>query len=218
MPTAAQHFDMAYPYFTDANDALFVPVEVRAWAMDLAAQFRPTCLVDELKNLAQAHYAAYLISARFVAGMAFGSVSFSDAWGEVLAQSLRTQGSVSAQQAMSEAMSRSVTGPTEERQEGQVRTRYSAGGNSVSESLSRAFGSAWGYGFGSSGSTGSSRSTGGSQSTRSSGALVGPAAPYAAWAALAAQCGPVPGIDPTDTEATRPRGGILVRSNPVIVH
>lgn len=55
------------------------------------------------------------------------------------------------------------------------------------------------YADGGSGSSGSSRS----------GADTGPAAPYAAWRALAEMCGPVAGTDPAATP--RYRGGIITR-------
>lgn len=164
MPDAAEHMRFAYPFLFDANDERFVADEDMDWAMAVAAEFRPTCLPTELQNLAQAHYAAYLLSSRIVAPGVFGTVT-----------------SASAQ---------NVAGPIVERQEGQVRTKYANGGSGSS-------------------STTTTRQAGGG--------LPGPAAPYAAWAALAAMCGPVPGIDPANPDLSKTRGGIIVRSNPLVV-
>lgn len=164
MPDAVEHMRFAYPFLFDANDDRFVPDEDMDWAMGVATAFRPSCLPVELQNLAQAHYAAYVLSSRLAAPGVFGTVT--------------------------NTASQNVAGPIVERQEGNVRTKYANGG------------------FGTASSTTTRQSGGG---------LPGPAAPYAAWAALAAMCGPVPGIDPANPALSNTRGGIIVRSNPLVV-
>ena len=160
---AADHMQIAYPFLFDPEDARFASPERMDWAMSVAVHMRPLCLPTELQDLAQAHYAAYLLSAQLVAPQVFGTVS--------------------------NAQSQNVAGPIIERQEGQVRTRYANGGSGSSSSTT-------------------TRSSGGGD--------PGPSAPYAAWASLAAMCGPVPGLDPAAGAENR-RGGIVVRANPVIV-
>ena len=158
MPTVAEHMAFAYPFLLDPGDERYVADEVLDWALAVAVGFRPSCLPEELQNLAQAHYAAYLISARTAAPGVFGSVS--------------------------NAASQQVAGPIVERQEGQLRVRYGTGGSGTAAS-----------------------------NTTAVRGDPGPSAPYAAWAALAAMCGPVPGLDPA-ASAEMPTGGIVVRSNP----
>jgi hypothetical protein len=57
--TAAEHLAMAYP-------ALVAGAEqpVQTWALSVAQAYRPRCLSEERQNLAQAHYAAYLLAQR----------------------------------------------------------------------------------------------------------------------------------------------------------
>jgi hypothetical protein len=57
--TPAEHLAMAYPGITDG-----LPDGVSDWALVVAADYRPSCLSDERQNLAQAHYAAYLLEIR----------------------------------------------------------------------------------------------------------------------------------------------------------
>jgi hypothetical protein len=56
--TPAEHLAMAYPALAGAPD------EVTTWALAVAQDYRPSCLSEERQNLAQAHYAAYLLMVR----------------------------------------------------------------------------------------------------------------------------------------------------------
>lgn len=55
---------LLYPFLADAADPRFVPEPDRAAALALAANFRPACLVPAVQDIAQAHYAAHLLTAR----------------------------------------------------------------------------------------------------------------------------------------------------------
>ena len=55
---------LLYPYLADADDPRHVPEADRAAALALAAHFRPGCLPPAVQDIAQAHYAAHLLSAR----------------------------------------------------------------------------------------------------------------------------------------------------------
>jgi hypothetical protein len=56
--TPAQHLAMAYPALAGAGTA------ETTWALSVAQDYRPRCLSEERQNLAQAHYAAYLLMRR----------------------------------------------------------------------------------------------------------------------------------------------------------
>ena len=62
--TPAETFARLYPYPADAADPRFVPETDRAEILALAVHFRPSCLADPVQDIAQAHYAAHLLSAR----------------------------------------------------------------------------------------------------------------------------------------------------------
>jgi hypothetical protein len=57
--TPAEHLAMAYPALVAGLAA-----DVREWALTVAQDYRPRCLGEDRQNLAQAHYAAYLLSQR----------------------------------------------------------------------------------------------------------------------------------------------------------
>lgn len=57
--TPAEHLAMAYPGITTG-----LPAGVADWAMGLARYRSPACLPEDLQNLAQAHFAAYLLMVR----------------------------------------------------------------------------------------------------------------------------------------------------------
>lgn len=57
--TPADHLAMAYPALVAG-----LAEDVTAWALAVAADYRPRCLSEERQNLAQAHYAAHLLTAR----------------------------------------------------------------------------------------------------------------------------------------------------------
>lgn len=62
--TPMQHVEFAYPYLLDGADTRYAPPDVLQWALDAAESFKPTCLSENLQNLAQAHYASYLLEIR----------------------------------------------------------------------------------------------------------------------------------------------------------
>lgn len=75
--TPMEHIEFAYPYLVDGEDVRYVPPDVLQWALDAAETHRPTCLSDNLQNLAQAHYAAYLLDARRTSSLNYsGSTTF----------------------------------------------------------------------------------------------------------------------------------------------
>jgi hypothetical protein len=62
-----------YPGFFDPNSPNYcTPLQI-AIALDTAEEFRPPCLRKTLGDIAQAHYAAYLLE-EFIAGQATGGV------------------------------------------------------------------------------------------------------------------------------------------------
>lgn len=65
MSTAQDYLGLFYPYLSDPADRRFVQPEQQAFALEAGVAFRPKCLSDDLQNQAQAHYAAYLLAARF---------------------------------------------------------------------------------------------------------------------------------------------------------
>lgn len=73
MPTPLEHLGFAYPFFLDGADTRYVPPDVLEWAITAAEPQRPVCLSAEMQNLAQAHYAAYLLEARRYASITYGS-------------------------------------------------------------------------------------------------------------------------------------------------
>lgn len=62
--TPMEHVGFAYPYLLDGADTRYVPPDVLQWAIDSAETMKPTCLSENMQNLAQAHYAAYLLDLR----------------------------------------------------------------------------------------------------------------------------------------------------------
>lgn len=62
--TPADVLLLLYPFLADADDPRFVPEADRAAALALAVHFRPGCLPSPVQDIAQAHYAAHLLSAR----------------------------------------------------------------------------------------------------------------------------------------------------------
>jgi hypothetical protein len=68
--TPAEHLAMAYPALVAGLAA-----DVREWALGVAAAYRPACLGEDRQNLAQAHYAAYLLSQRAQASSESGSIT-----------------------------------------------------------------------------------------------------------------------------------------------
>jgi hypothetical protein len=56
--TPEQHLAMAYPASAGAGP------EATTWALLVAQDYRPRCLSEARQNLAQAHYAAYLLFRR----------------------------------------------------------------------------------------------------------------------------------------------------------
>lgn len=107
MPTAAEHLQRVAPYLYDPDDARFADADMIAWALDAAEPWRPSCLPPERQNLAQAYRAAYelLSLARTEASSATNTTS--------------TVG---------------VAGAVVERQEGDLRIRYSDGKTTTSVS------------------------------------------------------------------------------------
>ena len=75
MPTAREHLSFAYPFLLDPADPRSAEEDVIAWAEDIAAEYRPTCLSAERQNLAQAHYMAYVLLARVATQAASGSTT-----------------------------------------------------------------------------------------------------------------------------------------------
>lgn len=57
---------LLYPYLADAADPRHVPEADRGAALALAVHFRPSCLPLPVQDIAQAHYAAHLLTARAV--------------------------------------------------------------------------------------------------------------------------------------------------------
>lgn len=57
--TPAQHLAMAYPALVAG-----VAPDVIAWALLMAQDYRPGCLSPPRQDIAQAHYAAYLLARR----------------------------------------------------------------------------------------------------------------------------------------------------------
>lgn len=55
---------LLYPFLAAEADPRFVPEADRAAALALAVHFRPGCLPPAVQDIAQAHYAAHLLSAR----------------------------------------------------------------------------------------------------------------------------------------------------------
>ncbi len=75
MPTPLEHIGFAYPYLLDGADTRYVPPDVLEWALAASIAQRPICLPEEMQNLAQAHYAAYLLEARRLASVVYSSTT-----------------------------------------------------------------------------------------------------------------------------------------------
>jgi hypothetical protein len=73
MASAQAHLAFWYPYLSEPSDPRFVPPDQQELALEAGLSFRPKCLSEDLQNLAQAHYAAYLLSARYTSKMAGGT-------------------------------------------------------------------------------------------------------------------------------------------------
>jgi hypothetical protein len=70
MPTPAEHLDLAYPGLAEAAGA-----HAAAWALEVAADYRPSCLSAIRQDLAQAYYAAHLLMSRQPTTGSTGSVA-----------------------------------------------------------------------------------------------------------------------------------------------
>lgn len=75
MPTPLEHLGFAYPYLMDGADTRYVPPDVLAWAISVSEANRPPCLSEEAQNLAQAHYAAYMLETRRLSSLLFSSTT-----------------------------------------------------------------------------------------------------------------------------------------------
>lgn len=62
--TPASILALLYPYLLSAADPRFATEQERQDALTLAASYRPGCLTTDRQDVAQAHYAAYLLSNR----------------------------------------------------------------------------------------------------------------------------------------------------------
>lgn len=100
MPTAAEHLERVAPYLFDPDDPRFADADLVGWALAVAEPWRPSCLPAERQNLAQAWRAAFEI-------LSLPRVDASSASGAT-----QTVG---------------VAGAVVERQEGDVRVRFSDG-------------------------------------------------------------------------------------------
>lgn len=72
MTTAREYLGLFYEYLSKPEDPRFVQPEQQALALQAGVAFRPKCLPDDLQNQAQAHYAAYLLSARYTSKISGG--------------------------------------------------------------------------------------------------------------------------------------------------
>lgn len=103
MPTVSEWFDFFYPYLTDAENVRYVnPADVDM-AIAAATDYRPACLTTDRQNMAQAHYAAYLLDFKWRTERASSSSSSSS-------QSTTTAGQ--------------IAGPIIEKREGDVSVKY----------------------------------------------------------------------------------------------
>lgn len=110
MPTAAEHLQRVAPYLFDQDDPRFADAGLVEWGLAAAEGWRPTCLSDERQNLAQAYRAAFEI------------------------ESLRRIDAASSSASTTQTVG--VAGAVIERQEGDVRVRYSDGKTTTAASTS----------------------------------------------------------------------------------
>lgn len=101
--TAQEYFTFFYPYFSDSTDPRFAPPETIAAALSLALSRRPSCLLEEAQNEAQAHYAAFLLETRRA------GVEALEGPGTTVVK--EKQGNVEVQYASATASSQAVSGP-----------------------------------------------------------------------------------------------------------
>lgn len=155
MPTAQEWAEYFYPFLFDGEDSRYVTPSDFAMALAVAVDFRPSCLTADRQNQAQAHYAAYVSEFRD----RLKSIGISSTYS-----------------------TETVSGPIVEKQEGDVRVKYSESKTSTSGS-----------------------------SAAIKAQLTGPGTAYAAWQALWEICVPATDGTGTGGTVVVPKGAMITR-------